>query len=138
MEELIVFLSNYGLYITLIAIVGIAVLGVMKYCNLFKKIDETKRHYIYLLISVGFSVVATAIYLAIIRGFEWDYFLAISVAMFALNQTFYSIFKVTPINKLFVTILDLIKNHFIKDSKNTVEVDVDIELEVTAEDTDKL
>ena len=108
MEELVAFFTKYGLWTTLIAIIGIAGLGVMKYCNLFKKIEEKKRHYIYLLISVGFSVIATAIYLAIIKSFEWDYFLAASAALYALNQTFYSIFKVTPVNRVATQVLDLI------------------------------
>lgn len=108
MEELVVFFANYGLWITAIAIVGIAALGVMKYCNMFSKIDEAKRHYIYLLISVGFSVVATAIYLVAIGAFEFNYFFAVAGAMYALNQTFYAIFKVTPINSLMVKLLDWI------------------------------
>ena len=122
MEELVVFFANYGLWITLIAIVGIAGLGVMKYCNLFKKIDETKRHYIYLLISVGFSVIATAIYLAAVGTFEWNYFLAVSAAMYALNQTFYAIFKVTPVNKMATMVLDWVVK-FAKSKFATVEAE---------------
>ena len=122
MEELVVFFANYGLWITLIAIVGIAGLGVMKYCNLFKKIDETKRHYIYLLISVGFSVIATAVYLAVIGAFEWNYFLAVSGAMYALNQTFYAIFKVTPVNKFATMALDWVVK-FVKSKLATAEAE---------------
>lgn len=113
MEELVVFFANYGLWITLIAIVGIALLGVLKYCNLFTKIDEKKRHYIYLGISVGFSILATAIYLLIVGAFDWGYLAAVSAAMYALNQTFYAIFKVTPINKLATKLLDWVVN-FVK------------------------
>lgn len=121
METLINFFTEYGLAITLIAILGIAILGILKYCNVFKKIDESKRHYLYILISVLFSVAVTAIYLAIVGQFTINYIIAIAVAVYALNQTFYNIFKVTPINDLFVAILDFIKNLFLKSKLETGE-----------------
>lgn len=120
MESLTNFFTEYGLAITLIAILGIAILGILKYCNVFKRIDEGKRHYLYILISVLFSVVVTAIYLAIVGQFTMNYILAIAVAVYALNQTFYNIFKVTPINDLFVAILDFVKGLFLKNKKETV------------------
>ena len=108
MENLINFFATYGVAITIIAIAGIVILGVLKYCNLFKKIAENKRHYIYLAISIGFSVLATLVYLLIVRQFEIGYFLTIAAAIYALNQTFYNIFKVTSINKLATKILDFV------------------------------
>lgn len=118
MEGLMTFFANYGVWITVIAIAGIALLGVLKYCNLFKKFEESKRHYIYLGISVGFSVIAAAIYLLIVKAFAWDYLFAIATAMYALNQTFYAIFKVTPVNKLAAMLLDwVVVNVFKKNSK---------------------
>lgn len=109
MENLLLFFQKYGLAITLIAIAGIAILGILKYCNLFKKIEEGKRHYIYLAISIGFSVAATIIYLLIIKRFDWMYMLIVASAIYALNQTFYNIFKVTPVNELIGKLLDFIK-----------------------------
>lgn len=113
MDALITFFQNYGLALLIIAVIGIIILGIMKYCNLFKKIDENKRHYIYLLISISFSIIASIIYLLIVKKFEINYVIAVSVAIYGLNQTFYNIFKVTPVNDLFVKILDWIKE-FIK------------------------
>ena len=109
MENLLLFFQKYGVAITLIAIAGIAILGILKYCNLFKKIEEGKRHYIYLAISIGFSVAATIIYLLIIKRFDWTYMLIVASAIYALNQTFYNIFKVTPVNELIGKLLDFIK-----------------------------
>ncbi len=122
METITTFFSQYGLAITLIAIAGIMILGVLKYCNAFKKISEGKRHYLYLVISIGISVVATAIYLACIGAFNIEYLLAVSAAIYALNQTFYNIFKVTPVIDLFVTVLDFIKGLFSKGkpAKNSI------------------
>lgn len=127
MEELVVFFVNYGPWITLIAIIGIAGLGAMKYCNCFSAIEESKRHYIYLLISVGFSAVAAAIYLSIINAFEWNYFLAVAGAIYALNQTFYAIFKITPVNDVVVKILDwvvkFLKQHGALQFEGTIKMD---------------
>lgn len=108
MENLINFFTTYGLAITLIALAGIVILGILKYCNLFKKLEEKKRHYIYLTISVGLSLIGTAIYLLVVGQFEFNYFLLIASAIYALNQTFYNIFKITPINTLFRKILDFL------------------------------
>lgn len=108
MENLINFFTAYGLAITLIALAGIVILGILKYCNLFKKLEEKKRHYIYLTISVGLSLIGTAIYLLVVGQFEFNYFLLIASAIYALNQTFYNIFKITPINTLFRKILDFL------------------------------
>ena len=112
MEEFISLFVNYGIWITVFALVGIVILGVLKYCNLFTKIEESKRHYIYIGISLGFSLIVTAIYLLIIKAFDWTYFFTVAAAMYALNQAFYNIFKVTPINKLAARILDWIVKLF--------------------------
>ncbi len=103
----------------MIVILGIAFLGILKYCNVFKKIDESKRHYLYILIFVLFSVIATGIYLACVGQFSINYMTAVTTAVYALNQAFYNIFKITPINDLFVEILDFIKGLFVKDKLKT-------------------
>lgn len=117
MENIINFFNKYGLALTLIAITGIIILGILKYCNLFKKIEEKKRHYIYLAISIGFSLIATAIYLLIIKQFEWKNYLIIASAIYALNQTFYTLFKTTSINSLGKMVLEFIKQLFTSNSK---------------------
>jgi len=112
MDKLTEFFGNYGWACTLIAIIGIAILGVLKYCNLFKSIGEGKRHYIYLAISIGLTLIATAVYLLCVGNFSLLYYIGIAIAVFTLNQTFYNIFKVTPINSLFVKLLDIVKRVF--------------------------
>ncbi len=118
MEELTAYFVKYGLIPTAIAIVGIIILGILKYCNLFKKIDEKWRHYIYIGIALAFSLIATAIYLLIAGRFNAaEYFITAGI-LFALDQTWYNIFKVTPVNELVKKIVDKIvawaKEHFKK------------------------
>lgn len=110
MEQLLTFFSAHGLVLTIIAVVGIVVLGILKYAGAFSKYEEKIRHYFYFGISVGFSVIASVVYLLIIKQFEWSYFFAITGSIYALNQTFYSIFSVTSLNDLCKTILTNIIN----------------------------
>ena len=122
MESLIVFFNTYGLELTLIALVGIIVLGILKYCNVFKGIeDEDLRHFIYIGISVSLSVIGTVIYLSCIHQFSAEYVFAYAAAVFALNQVFYNIFKVTSLNKLTTILLDWIKSLFTKKNKEITE-----------------
>lgn len=109
MEELLVFLGQYGWPLTLIAILGIIVLGVLKYLNVFNQLEEKHRHYLYIGISVLISIVGALVYMFIIKQFNWSYLFAYASAVYALNQAFYNIFKVTKINDLGTKVLDIIK-----------------------------
>lgn len=106
MEDIILFFEKYGLATGLIALAGIIILGIMKYCELFKKYDEAQRHSLYLVISVGLSAIGSAIYLAAIGQFEAKYFTALLLAIYGLNQTFYSIFANLSLNDLIARVLD--------------------------------
>lgn len=109
MQEFLMFFNQHGVRLSVIACVGIALLGIMKYSGMFKKIDETKRHYVYLAISVGLSVLGSVIYLACVDNLDWNYIALLSSMIYALNQTWYNIFKVTPVNEIGKSMLDLIK-----------------------------
>lgn len=116
MEEsiglLVEFFKTNGLALTIIAIVGIVILGVLKYCNLFTEIEEKYRHYIYLGISVGLSIVGALIYLGCIGHFKFNYIITLSTAIYVLNQAFYAVFKITPINELGTKLLRYIVELF--------------------------
>lgn len=99
-QQFIIFVASYGWQLALIALAGIIILGVLKYANVFSKIDKENRKPIYLAISVGFSVIASAIYLAIIKQLEIQYFCAVAAAILALNQTMYSIYENTKLRDL--------------------------------------
>lgn len=116
MEEFIIFLNAYGWQIALIALVGIILLGVLKYANLFSKIEKGKRRPIYFAISVGFSIISTVIYLLIMGKFDLEYIIAVSAAIYALNQTMYSIYETTTLKDLMVKLLNLIADR-IKNAK---------------------
>lgn len=109
MEELLVFLQIYGWQLSLIAIAGIIILGVLKYCNVFKKFDEKIRHVLYLVISVGISIIGAVIYLACIHQLTVEFAFVVAGAILALNQTFYAIYDTTTLKNLVTKLLDWIK-----------------------------
>ena len=109
MEELLNFLRLYGWQLALIALAGIIILGVLKYCNVFKKFDEKIRHVFYLLISVGISIIGSIIYLACVGSLTVEFTFAVATAILALNQTFYAIYSTTTLKDLVAKLIDWIK-----------------------------
>lgn len=109
MEELLQFFQQHGLWLTVIALVGVIVLGILKYCNVFKKLDEKVRHVLYLVISVGISLIGSAIYLACVGGFDITYFITLAGAIFALDQTFYAIYANLGIKELLGKVWEYVK-----------------------------
>lgn len=114
MEEIMIFLGTYGWQLALIALAGIIILGGLKYANAFSKIEKEKRKPIYFAISVGFSVVGTVVYLLVRGQLTYEYVIAVSGAIYALNQTFYAIYETTTLKDLFVKLGNWIKGKFIK------------------------
>lgn len=110
MDELIInFIKTYGLPLGLIALGGVVLLCVLKYGNVFKKLAEKWRHFLYLAISIGFSLIAAAIYLAATGQFSAEYFFAVGLAIFTLDQAIYAIIKATPAGELVSGLFDKIK-----------------------------
>ena len=110
MEELLTFLQNYGWQLALIALAGIIILGVLKYCNVFKKFDEKIRHILYLVVSVGISIIGAVIYLACMHQLTVEFAFVVAGAILALNQTFYTIYSNLSLKELFTKLLDWIKS----------------------------
>lgn len=110
MEEFLIFFSIYGWQLALIALAGIIILGIFKYCNVFKKFDEKIRHVLYMIISVSISIIGAIIYLAYAHQLTVEYIFVIAGAILALNQTFYAIYDTTTLKDLFAKLLNWIKN----------------------------
>lgn len=108
MNELTIFYNEYGIALTICAIIGIILLGILKYCNIFAKIEDKTRHYIYIALSVTLSLVLSGIYLFITHTFDIKLFLLFASNVYALNQTFYNLFKTFSVNELFSLLLNKI------------------------------
>ena len=121
MDELLVFLQTYGPWVALIALVGIVILGVLKYCNVFNKFEEKIRHVLYLIISVGISIIGSVIYLACVHQVDVTYIFTVAAAILALNQTFYTIYSNLSLKELFLKLIDWVKGLISKKKNTTVE-----------------
>lgn len=108
MEQLAMFYAQYGWQLTIIALLGIIILGVLKYANVFKNIDKENRKPVYLAISLGFSVVASIVYLLIVDRFSVEYILTVTPALFALNQGMYAIYENTKLRDLLKKVFEKI------------------------------
>lgn len=117
MEQITVFLSTYGWQLALIALAGVVILGILKYTNAFSKIEKANRKPIYFVISIGFSLIAAVIYLAVLKQLTFGYFTTIAIAIYALNQTFYAIYETTNLKDLLTKLADTIKQK-IEEKKN--------------------
>ena len=118
MEQITLFIAHYGWEIALIALAGVVLLGVLKYANVFSKVEKDKRKPLYFAVSVGFSVLATVIYLGFKGQFELNYILTISMATYTLNQAVYAVYETTTLRDLVSKIL-LIASKKIQQNEST-------------------
>ena len=133
-QPLIDFFAAYGWQTGLIALAGVIVLGILRYCKAFEKLgDDSTRHLIYCASSVGLTLIGIAIYL-LCTQWNWAAFLALAPVVWALNQTMYNLFKVTKLNDLVKKIVDLIKKFILK--TEAIEEVVEVKEEEATEETE--
>lgn len=133
MDELLVFLETYGWQLALVAIAGVIILGILKYCKVFDKFEEKLRHFFYLLVSVGISLVGSIIYLACVHQLDAVFVFTIAGAIFALNQAFYTIYDTTSLRDLLKKLWTWIKS--LVSSGKAQEIVDDIKKDATKEET---
>ena len=117
MEELsnmiIKFFTDYGWQLGICVLGGIFVLGLLKMFGVFDWIKNAQvKKFIYIALSVIFSVGACAIYLYITNSFDWMALGTISIPVFALNQTVYQLYENLGIRTLWKKLLNAIANGF--------------------------
>lgn len=133
MDELLVFLETYGWQLALIALAGVIILGILKYCKVFDKFEEKLRHFFYLLVSVGISIVGSIIYLACVHQLDVVLVFTLAGAIFALNQAFYTIYDTTSLRSLLKKIWEWVKG--LISSGKAQEIVDEIKEDVTKEET---
>lgn len=102
------FFATYGWQLTLIAVAGVMLLGILKYCKVFDKFEEDTRHFLYLLISVGLSIVGSVIYLACIHQLDVALVFPLAAAIWFENQAAYTLYDSTPLRKFLKMLWDKI------------------------------
>lgn len=134
MKEMILqFISEYGWKLALIACSGILVLGILKFFNVFNKIDKAKRKYFYAGISSVLSIAASGIYLVFVGQFDMGSFGLLAIAIYGLNQTIYSVYETYGfrylIKKLGNVVISIVAKRQIEEAKKKADEtvkDVDI------------
>ena len=114
MQELVIFYQSHGLVLTIIAIIGVTILGALKYGNIFHEIEEKVRHILYIGISIALSIIGGLIYLLTSHTFTWATFALFSGGIFAVNQGFYAIFKNMTLQDVVKKLIEDIAKHFKK------------------------
>ena len=138
MEQMVFeFFKQYGWQLTLIALSGIIILGILKFFNVFKKVPEDKRKYVYAGISSGFSIIAGVVYLAVTDALNWAAFGVAAVAIYTLNQTLYSVYETyglrTLLQKFGNLFINLVAGKQLKSAKSNITAADDIVNDTTAD-----
>lgn len=96
MEETILgFFKNYGLNLTLLALSGIALLGLLKWFGCFKKVSSKAKKYVYFGVSAGISIMACTIYILLFSQFEIISYLLLCGAVMIFTLATYGIYENT-------------------------------------------
>lgn len=142
MEELyqmvVKFFVTYGWQLGCIALSGIVLLGLLKLFGVFNKIAPTKRKYVYVAVSVVFSVAGCAAYLLIIGNFDWKAFLVMVPLVYAANQTAYGVYENTGVRAALRAIFRKIINRLKKVEDNRMEESAKKALEQAQEQAEKV
>ena len=67
---------------------------------------------------MGFSLIATIIYLVVIKQFEFNYLITITAAIYALNQAMYAVYENTNLRDLFGKLVEFINKKALENKNN--------------------
>lgn len=100
METLLIdFISSYGVPISLLALSGIVILGILKFFRIFDKIKKENRQPFYAATSTVLSVVAIIVYLAITNALTVTGIIIIAPLIYLLNQGAYAFYETYGLRK---------------------------------------
>lgn len=105
MEQILTYVKNHGLPVFIIASCIIAVIGILKLCKVFNKIENKNvKKLIYFILDVALSFGGAAIYYAIFNiGF--DSYIIFSATQISSTLTLYQIYENIGARKLWQIIL---------------------------------
>lgn len=108
MEQIIAYISQYGLPVFVLASCIIVLIGILKLCKVFDKIDSKNiKKLIYYILNIVLAFGASAIYFAIFKMSFADY-LMFSCTQVGATTTLYAIYENFGIRKLVRMLFDWI------------------------------
>lgn len=100
MEQILEFIQNYGLPVFVVATSIIVLLGILKLCKVFNKIQNKNiKKFIYYVIDIALSFGGVAIYFAIFKKDFTDY-ITICLTQITATTTLYAIYENLGARKL--------------------------------------
>lgn len=118
MEQIVNFITNYGLPIFVMASCIIAFIGILKLCKIFDKIKSKDiKKLIYYTLNIAFSFAAVAIYYAIFK-IDFSTYLSYSCKQIGATTTLYAIYETFGGRKLVRILLAWIATWFKKNPEN--------------------
>ena len=118
MEQILEFISQYGLPVFVIASCSILLIGILKLCKAFNKISNKNiKKLIYYILNVVLSFVGVAIYYASFKiGFES--YLMVCLTQISATTTLYAIYENFGVRKLVQIGLTWVASWFKKNPKS--------------------
>lgn len=100
MEQILEFITNYGLAVFVIASCIIAVIGILKLCKVFDKItNKNIKKFIYYILDVLLSFGGVAIYFAIFK-LDFNTYISFCFTQIGATTTLYAIYENFGLRKL--------------------------------------
>lgn len=120
-EVVIKFVNAYGLPLTLLALSGNVVIGILRLLHVFDKVEKEKQKYLYFGISFCLSTVACISYLLITKQFNGAVLAVLIPVVFLLSQMGYSVYENIGVRGVLRWIWDKIASRISqkKNSKST-------------------
>lgn len=113
MEDMILtFMANHGWKLTLIALSGILLLGILKFFHIFDNLSKGKRNACYIGISTLYSIITAMIYLLAVGKCDAIKMCFLAGGIYMLNQAAYATYENYGVRALFRKIFNSIRNSF--------------------------
>lgn len=124
-DMLIRFFENYGWIMTVLATSGIVLVGFLKACGAFKKVNATYKKYVYFGVSCVISILACTIYLCASHKFEWASWGVTAACIIGFTLTLYGVYENTGLRDLLKKVIFTpLKNAFKKMESNIVTASI--------------
>lgn len=109
MEELLMYIESHGLPVFIIASCIIAIIGILKLCKIFNKIESADiKKCIYYALDIALSCIFVAIYFAIFN-ISWSSYVLFSITQIGATTTLYAIYENLGVRKCVRALITYIK-----------------------------
>ena len=99
-DMLIRFFEDYGWIMTVLATSGIVLVGILKACGAFNKVNAAYKKYVYFGVSCFISILACTIYLCASKQFEWASWGITAACIIGFTLTLYGVYENTGLRDL--------------------------------------